>query len=112
MPARSRGRITMRAAIYARYSSENQRPESLEDQITACRRLAMQREFMVLGEHIYADQAQSGARRDRHGLASLLAAAQGRQFDLVLVDDLSRLASGHHLKVPGLAGLHVAGGPC
>jgi hypothetical protein len=28
----------MRAAIYARYSSENQRPESIEDQIGASRR--------------------------------------------------------------------------
>src|SRR3972149_8435056 len=109
MPARSRGRITMRAAIYARYSSENQRPESLEDQITACRRLAMQREFTVLGEHIYADRAESGARRDRHGLASLLAAAQGRQFDLVLVDDLSRLARDNYLMLSVLAELHFEG---
>ena len=29
----------MRAAVYARYTSENQRPESIEDQIDACRRL-------------------------------------------------------------------------
>jgi len=28
----------MLAAIYARYSSENQRPESIEDQAAACRR--------------------------------------------------------------------------
>src|SRR6201997_3908759 len=35
----------MLAAIYARYSSENQRPESIEDQVTACRRLAGQRGF-------------------------------------------------------------------
>jgi len=35
----------MRAAIYARYSSENQRPESIEDQISACRRLAAERKF-------------------------------------------------------------------
>ena len=30
----------MKAAIYARYSSENQRPESIEDQINSCRRFA------------------------------------------------------------------------
>jgi Recombinase zinc beta ribbon domain len=35
----------MLAAIYARYGSENQRPESIEDQVTACRRLAGQRGF-------------------------------------------------------------------
>ncbi len=57
----------MRAAIYARYSSENQRPESIEDQVAACRRLAAQRGLTILEEHIYTDQAQSGARRDRRG---------------------------------------------
>ena len=82
----------MRGAVYARYSSENQRPESIEDQIGACRRLASQRGFSVLEDHIYADQAQSGARRDRQGLSALVAAAQNGQFDVVLVDDLSRLA--------------------
>jgi hypothetical protein len=30
----------MAAAIYARYSSENQRPESIDDQGSACRKLA------------------------------------------------------------------------
>ena len=30
----------MAAAIYARYSSENQRPESIDDQVSACRKLA------------------------------------------------------------------------
>jgi len=63
----------MRAAIYARYSSENQRPESIEDQVAACRRLAGQRGFSVLEDHIYADQAQSGARRDRQGLSAVTA---------------------------------------
>ncbi len=33
----------MRAAIYARYSSENQRPESIKDQISSCRTLAAAR---------------------------------------------------------------------
>jgi DNA invertase Pin-like site-specific DNA recombinase len=37
----------MRAAIYARYSSENQRPESIEDQISACRKLASERGYVI-----------------------------------------------------------------
>jgi predicted site-specific integrase-resolvase len=48
-----------RAAIYARYSSENQRPESIEDQVAACRRLAGQRGFTILEEHIYTDRGSS-----------------------------------------------------
>ncbi len=99
----------MRAAIYARYSSENQRPESIDDQIAACQRLAAERGFTVLEEHIYADQAQSGARKDRQGLTALLAAAQNRQFEVVLVDDLSRLARDNFLMLSVLAELHFAG---
>jgi DNA invertase Pin-like site-specific DNA recombinase len=57
----------MRTAIYARYSSENQRPESTEDQIAACRRLATQRNWTIVEDQIYTDEAQSGARRDRQG---------------------------------------------
>ena len=82
----------MRAAIYARYSSENQRPESIEDQITSCRKLAAERGYVIDGEHIYADRASSGAREDRPGLNALRLAAPHNVFDAVLVDDLSRLA--------------------
>jgi site-specific DNA recombinase len=101
--------MRMRAAIYARYSSENQRPESIEDQISACRRLAAERSFSVLDDHIYSDQAQSGARKDRQGLASLLGAAQGGWFDVVLVDDLSRLARDNYLMLSIMAELHFEG---
>ena len=49
----------MRAANYARYSSENQRPESIEDQISSYRLLASRRGFTILDEHIYTDRALS-----------------------------------------------------
>ena len=81
-----------RAAIYARYSSESQRLQSIEDQLLICRRMAEVRGFLVLDPHIYVDRAQSGVRRDRIGLIGLLESASTGQFDVVLVDDLSRLA--------------------
>jgi site-specific DNA recombinase len=99
----------MTAAIYARYSSENQRPESIDDQISACRRLAKERSLAIADDHIYADQAQSGARSDRPGLAALLAAAPTAEFDVVLVDDLSRLARDNHLMLTIIAELHFTG---
>ena len=80
------------AAIYARYSSGNQRPESIPDQVFACRRAAAERGLVVLDEHIYADEAQSGASWDRPALNRLLEAADNRLFQVLLVDDLSRLA--------------------
>jgi site-specific DNA recombinase len=99
----------MLAAIYARYSSENQRPESIEDQVAACRRLAGQRGFTIVEDYVYSDQAQSGARKDRPGLAALLSSAERRQFQVVLVDDLSRLARDNYLMLSVLAELHFAG---
>jgi site-specific DNA recombinase len=72
----------MAAAIYARYSSENQRPESIDDQISACRKLAKLRSLTILDDHIYADQAQSGARSDRPALAALMAASRAGELTL------------------------------
>jgi site-specific DNA recombinase len=100
---------TMTAAIYARYSSENQRPESLDDQVSACRKLAKSRSLTILDDNIYADQAQSGARSDRPALAALMAAARAGEFDVVLVDDLSRLARDNHLMLSIIAELHFEG---
>lgn len=78
-------------AIYARYSSRNQREESIEDQIAVCRAHAGMNNIAVLDEHIYADAAESGAKRNRRGLRDLMEAAENSEFELVLVDDLSRL---------------------
>ena len=101
-----------RAAIYARYSSESQRSESIEDQLLACRRMAEIKGFIVLDPHIYVDRAQSGARRDRIGLTALLKSASTGQFDVVLADDLSRLARDSQLMQSVVAeldshGVHV-----
>jgi site-specific DNA recombinase len=46
---------------------------------------------MVVVE-VFADAAVSGATTDRDGLHRLLFSAKSRRFDLVLVDDLSRLS--------------------
>ena len=86
----------MNVAIYARYSSDNQRPESIEDQIPACQGVASARAYRVDAAHIYRDDAKSGMLRDRPGLEALLAAARARLFEAVLVDDLSRLSRDNH----------------
>lgn len=86
----------MRAAIYARYSSDNQRPESIDDQIRACQELAAARDYIIDPGHIYKDEAKSGALRDRPGLEALCAAVRDGQFQAVIVDDLSRLSRDNH----------------
>jgi site-specific DNA recombinase len=79
----------MRAAIYARYSSENQREASIDDQVEICRRYAAQHGIEVLT--VFDDKAISGSNRNRPGFQALLTAARKRQFDLVLVEALDRL---------------------
>ena len=99
----------MRAAIYARYSSENQRPESIDDQVSACRKLAHERGYVIEDQHIFSDRAASGARKDRQGLGNLLAASECEEFDVVLVDELSRLARDNYLMLSILAELRFNG---
>jgi site-specific DNA recombinase len=71
--------------------------------------LAAERGFGILEDHVYADQAKSGARKDREGLSALISAAQNEQFEVVLVDDVSRLARDNYLMLSVLAKLHFAG---
>ncbi len=80
------------AAIYARFSSENQRDESIEDQVAGCRRHAGVLRYQVPEAHVYVDRAQSGADLRRPGLLALMADANAGRFQAVIVDDLSRLS--------------------
>ena len=82
----------MRAAVYARFSSENQREQSIDDQIRVCREFAARDGITILDNHIYFDEAQSGSIRSRPGLEALKKAAEDKQFDALLVDDSSRLS--------------------
>jgi site-specific DNA recombinase len=85
---------SVRAAIYARYSSDLQRPASIEDQTRNCRVGAEANGWTVLEDFVRADSAQSGAALlGRHSLNSLIADAKKhpRPIDCVLMDDTSRL---------------------
>lgn len=87
--------LIMRVAIYARYSSDLQRSTSIEDQIRVVRAHAEVQGWAVDDGRIYTDAGISGASIDgRPGLQALLAAAAVRPlpFDVLLVDDSSRVA--------------------
>lgn len=80
-----------RAALYARYSSDNQREASIEDQLRLCRERA-EREGWQIAE-CYTDAAISGASMIlRPGIKTLLADAQEARFDVVLAEALDRLS--------------------
>ena len=83
----------MRAAIYARYSSELQRPTSIEDQIRQCQRVADLKGWTILSEYIESDSELTGAALSpREALQSLIADARKRPrpFDVLIIDDTSR----------------------
>ena len=85
----------MRVAIYARYSSDLQRATSIEDQIRVARSFADEHGWTVDESSIYTDAGISGASIDgRPGFQALMAAAaiRPRPFDVLLVDDSSRVA--------------------
>ena len=80
----------MRVAIYARFSTEGQREASLDDQTRNCERHADREGWHVVAR--FTDRAISGTKRDRPGYQAMLAAAKRREFDVLVVDDLSRLS--------------------
>ena len=80
----------MRAVLYARFSTELQREASIVDQFRNCERLAAREGWQIVGR--FEDQAVSGMKRDRAGYQALLAGAARREFEVLLVDDLSRLS--------------------
>lgn len=80
----------MRVAIYARFSSEGQREASIDDQARNGEHYAVSQGWHVVAR--FDDKAISGAKRDRPGYQAMLAAAKRREFDVLVVDDLSRLS--------------------
>jgi site-specific DNA recombinase len=81
-----------RCAIYARYSSDLQSPTSIEDQIRLCRAYADRQGWTVVAT--FEDRALSGVGVEhRPGYRQLMAATLSplRSFDVLLVEDLSRL---------------------
>ena len=83
-----------RAAIYARVSTDKQNPLSPADQERKCREYADRNGITVLDGHVYCDEGLSGVGLDRPALQRLLRAAlaRTRDFDVILVDDTSRLS--------------------
>lgn len=80
----------MRTAIYARYSSDNQRSASIEDQVRLCRRRIDQEGWDFL--EVYSDHAISGATTLRPGYQKMLADARAGRFDVLVAEALDRLS--------------------
>ncbi len=81
----------MRAAIYARYSSDRQHERSIDDQVALC-----EKHLASLGggsAEVYADYAISGAHlASRPSASRMLEDAADGKFDIVIAEALDRLS--------------------
>src|SRR5919112_83299 len=83
----------MRAAIYARVSTERQgRDQTIDSQLDALRRWASGHGYELKDEHVYIDEGYSGARLDRPALDRLRDAAREGEFEVLGVYSPDRLA--------------------
>ncbi len=95
-----RAKTGLRAAIYARYSSDMQSAASIPDQIRICRRLAEDHGWTVV--EVFADEAISGATQLRPQFQAMQQAAMAGQFDVLISEALDRLSRDQE----HIAGLH------
>jgi site-specific DNA recombinase len=80
-----------KAAIYARFSTDKQTESSIADQVRICTEYAKKNGMKVVAK--FEDQGISGAALgNRPGVLKMRDAALARQFDVLLLMDVSRLS--------------------
>ena len=80
----------MKAAIYARYSSDNQREESIEAQIRAIKEFAEKENIQIV--KIYTDEARSATTDDRPQFLKMMKESELGLFDTLIVHKLDRFS--------------------
>lgn len=78
------------AALYARFSSDNQRSESIDAQIRAMTTYCKQRNIVIVDTYI--DEAKSATTDKRPSFQQMIADSRSHAFDIVLVHKLDRFA--------------------
>ena len=80
----------MKAVIYARYSSDNQREESIEGQLRECTAFAEKNGITILRHYI--DRAFSAKTDNRPEFQNMIKDSGKKLFDMVIVWKLDRFA--------------------
>ena len=78
------------AVIYARYSSSNQREESIEGQIRICTEYAKKKGYKITNQYI--DRAMTGKNDNRPAFRQMLNDSDKGMFDVLLVYKTDRFA--------------------
>jgi len=86
---KARGQIP-RAALYARFSSDNQREESIEAQLRALKEHCNKNGILVIKE--YVDRAKSATTDDRPQFLQMISDSKEKSYDIILVHKLDRFA--------------------
>lgn len=80
----------MNAVIYARYSCDNQREESIEGQLRECKEFAEHKGIKLIGTYI--DRAMSAKTDNRPEFQKMIKDSEKNLFDTVIVWKLDRFA--------------------
>jgi DNA invertase Pin-like site-specific DNA recombinase len=81
----------LRVLIYARYSTDDQNPHSIDAQIAYCRRLLRALGITDYELVVIKDVELSGELKKRPGIDQVWSGIEARLWDLILVEDASRL---------------------
>lgn len=76
--------------IYARYSSDAQKRDSIKQQVDACKKYAANNDMNIV--KIYKDEAKTGRNDDRDAFQQMLRDSRHKTFDAVLVWKFDRFA--------------------
>ena len=79
----------MIVALYARYSSDNKRTESIVAQLRACREYCQKYGHTIIKE--YADEAMTGTNDRRPQFQQMLRDAEAGMFELVIAHKVDRI---------------------
>lgn len=100
----------IRAVAYPRYSSDNQREESITAQLRAIEEYCKQKGYMLV--EVYPDEEKTATTDRRPNFQRMIADAQKRLFDVVVVHKLDRFArnrydSAHYKRILKKCGVRV-----
>ena len=82
--------VIQRAALYARFSSDNQRTESIDAQVRAMKKYCQQQHWQIVAT--YTDEAKSATTDNRPQFQQMIADSSKGIFDIVLVHKLDRFS--------------------
>jgi len=80
----------LKAASYARFSSEHQREESVEAQLSDNRKYAARNDILIVKEYI--DRAETGKTDNREDFQNMIHDAKNKNFNLIIVHKVDRFA--------------------